>query len=482
MKFSNERYDNEELTYNDVFLFQQYFDGTSRMKDVTIHPKSKLSTTLPLISANMNAVTGKRMAETMARYWWLWVLPQDMSVETVTRIVHAIRWSHQTYQTPIVVHKENTIRDALWLMYKRSHLCVVMVDDKNKVLDLFTEKDFSELDQYTPLWSIKKPPCVTVKEWISSEEAFMVMQEKRISVVPVINDKNILVWVLTKKHCIRTDFYNPTLNTSWQLDVAVAIGLNWFEEKAQKFYDLWLRVFVMDTAHGFQKRMIEAVQKCRSMFWDDLIIIAWNVITKEWTKALIQAWADWVKVWVWPWAMCTTRMKTWVWRPQFSAVRECSLEARKLGWFVWADWWIKNPRDLALALAAWATHVMMWSILAWTYESTGDVKHDADGAMYKENYWMASTKAVILRNKEISSFEQAKRKMFREGISTSKIYMKKDQSSTGDIVDNFITGLRSSMTYVWARTSEEFYEKAIVWVQTWAGYNEGTPHGKVLNK
>ena len=134
---------------------------------------------------------------------------------------------------------------------------------------------------------------------------------------------------------------------------------------------------------------------------------------------------------------------------------------------------------MILALAAGANHVMLGTIFAGTYESVGDIKYDEQGNMYKENYGMASQKAVSLRNQKLSKFESARKQMFREGISTSKIYLKEGRASVGDIVDEFIAGLRSAMTYVWASNLSEFYEKAVIGVQTQAGFVEGTPHGKV---
>lgn len=194
--------------------------------------------------------------------------------------------------------------------------------------------------------------------------------------------------------------------------------------------------------------MIEAIRNFRSEFGENPILIAGNVITKEATRALIEAGANGVKVGIGPGAMCTTRMKTGVGRPQFSAVYHCSAEAKMLGGFVWADGGIREPRDVCLALAAGASHVMIGSLFAGTYESTGDIRYDGNGAMYKENYGMASGKAVNLRTNGLSPFEQAKRSLFQEGISTSRIYLRKGWESVGDVVDECMTGLRSSMTYV----------------------------------
>jgi IMP dehydrogenase len=215
------------------------------------------------------------------------------------------------------------------------------------------------------------------------------------------------------------------------------------------------------------------------MYGKKIYIVAGNVITEDATRELILAWADVIKVGIGAWAMCTTRMKTWVGRPQFTAVYKCAQEAKKHWWVVWADAWVKSPRDLILALAAGASHVMIGTWFSGTFESVGDVKYDEQWLMYKENYGMASKKAVCNRSQWLSKFQQAQKQMFREGISSSRIYIKPWMESVWDIVDECMTGLRSSMTYLGAKNLQEFSDKAIVWVQTSAGFVEWTPHGKV---
>lgn len=479
MKFNNPIYENEELTYEDVFIFQQYFEWKSRIKDVNIVPKNKLWTTLPIVSANMNAVTWKRMAETLARYGWIWILPQDMEIEKMLEIVNFVKSANVIFDTPLTVKKDDYVRDALSIINKRSHNCVILIDEENKPISIFTPSDLAKYEQFTLLWNINKHHLVTWEEDISPEEAFNLMHQKWISALPIINKPWKLIWILTKKDAVRKWLYTPTLDKNWKLDICIALWINTFLEKAEKLVEAWVTKFILDTAHWYQKTMIDAIKIFRENFWNEICLIAWNVSTPEWTKALIEAWSDWVKVWIWPGAMCTTRMMTWVWRPQFSAVYHSSKVAKLLWWFVIADGWIKEPRDLALAMSAWASHVMIWTIFTWTFESTGDIFYDADGNMYKQNYWMASGKAVLLRNSRMSEYEQAQKALFQEWISTSKIYLRDWYKSVWDLVDKFSTWLRSSLTYVWASDLDDFYKKVIVWVQTPAWFIEWTPHGKV---
>jgi len=178
-----------------------------------------------------------------------------------------------------------------------------------------------------------------------------------------------------------------------------------------------------------------------------------------------------------PGAMCTTRMMTGVGRPQFSAVAECAAEAGRLDRHVWADGGVRFPRDVALALAAGAANVMFGSWLAGTYESAADTLRDPDGRLYKESFGMASNRAVKNRTRDDHGFERARKELFEEGISTSRMYLDPDRPSVEDIIDQIVAGLRSACTYAGADTISNFQERAVVGVQSTAGYDEGRPLG-----
>jgi IMP dehydrogenase len=173
--------------------------------------------------------------------------------------------------------------------------------------------------------------------------------------------------------------------------------------------------------------------------------------------------------------MCTTRMMTGVGRPQFSAVVECATAASQLGAHVWADGGVRHPRDVALALAAGASNVMIGSWFAGTYESPGDLLRDRDGRPYKESYGMASKRAVAARTAADSSFDRARKALFEEGISTSKMILDPSRGGVEDLLDHITSGVRSTCTYVGAATLAELHEKAVLGVQSAAGFAEGHP-------
>jgi IMP dehydrogenase len=170
-------------------------------------------------------------------------------------------------------------------------------------------------------------------------------------------------------------------------------------------------------------------------------------------------------------------MMTGVGRPQFSAVLDCAETAREMGKHVWADGGVRYPRDVALALAAGASSVMLGSWLAGTYESAADTLRDTEGRLYKESFGMASNRAVRNRTRTETAFERAKKELFEEGISTSRMYLDPARPGVEDIIDQIVAGLRSSCTYAGASTIDQFRERAVVGVQSSAGYDEGRPLG-----
>ena len=192
-------------------------------------------------------------------------------------------------------------------------------------------------------------------------------------------------------------------------------------------------------------------------------------------RSLVEAGASIVKVGVGPGAMCTTRMATGVGRPQFSAVLECAAEAARLGAHVWADGGVRHPRDVALALAAGASNVMVGSWFAGTHESPGDIQHDADGRAYKESFGMASKRAVSYRTEGEDAFDRARKALFEEGISAGRMYLDPARPGVEDLIDSIVAGLRSSFTYAGAGSIPEFRERAIVGIQSASGYREGVP-------
>ncbi|UQA55986.1 GuaB1 family IMP dehydrogenase-related protein [Polyangium aurulentum] len=474
-----ERDEGLELALEDVFITPGYFAGGSRL-DVRLSPVDFPGGSHPIVSANMNAVTGKRMAETMARFGGLGVLPQDMDLDTVERIVGHIKTADPRYDTPLSVSPRATLRDVHGIIRKRSHDMVVVVDDERRPMGIVTHADLRDRDQYTPASALMSSRMVTIPVGTPNRDAFLLMEEARVKAVPVLDGEGRLSGVLTRDDAVRLELLRPSLNARGELMVAAAVGISANAgEIAARLLEIGVGALVLDTAHGHQRRMIEAIRSVRRAIGSAVPLVAGNVCTAQGTADLIEAGADILKVNVGPGAMCTTRMQTGAGRPTFTSVLSCAREARKRGKHVWADGGVRHPRDVALYLAAGASRVMVGTTFAGTFESPGDVKEDREGALYKENYGMASARAVNDRSADLDAFERAKKGFFREGISTSRIYIQEGRESVAAILIEMITGVQSSCTYAGATSLDELHEKAVIGVQTLSGYSEGKPHGAV---
>jgi IMP dehydrogenase len=465
-----------DLTYSDVFMVPSLSDVPSRW-DVDLTTPDRLGTTIPLVVANMTAVAGRRMAETTARRGGITVLPQDIPLDVVQTVVDHVKSRHPLYETPITLGPTNTVGDALGLIHKRAHGAVFVIDDDGRPAGIFTEHDAAGFDRFTQVHNVMSREPVTLPEGLTPREVYDKLAEHRLSVAPVVDGDGRLLGCITRTGALRSTIYRPALDAEGRFLIAVAVGINGDPaDKAKALLAMGVDVLVIDTAHGHQTRTLRAIEEVRHVA-GEVTIVAGNVVTAEGTRDLVSAGADIVKVGVGPGAMCTTRMMTGVGRPQFSAVVECAAEAHRLGKHVWADGGVRHPRDVALALAAGADNVMFGSWLAGTYESAADTLRDLDGRLYKESFGMASNRAVKTRNRDETLFDRARKELFEEGISTSRMYLDHERPGVEDIIDDIVAGVRSSCTYAGASTITEFHERAVVGVQSASGYSEGMPVG-----
>jgi IMP dehydrogenase len=473
MQFLNERPD-YDLTYNDVFLVPNLSSVSSRMH-VDLSTPDGIGTTIPVVVSNMTAIAGRRMAETVARRGGMVVLPQDIPLDVVQTVVEFVKSRHTVYDTPITMSGHDTVGEALSLVHKRSHGAVIVVDDDNAPVGIFTEHDAAGFDRFTQISNVMSRELFTLPDGLDANTMFERLSEARLNFAPIVSRDGRLLGCITRKGALRSTIYKPAVDREGRLLIAVAVGVNADPAtRAKALVALGVDVVVVDTAHGHQDRMLDAVAEVRRSV-DTTPVVAGNVVTAQGTRDLISAGADVVKVGVGPGAMCTTRMMTGVGRPQFSAVVECSEAARALGKHVWADGGVRYPRDVALGLAAGAGNVMFGSLLAGTYESAADTLRDAQGRLYKESFGMASNRAVRNRTRREGAVERARKELFEEGISTSRMYLDALRPGVEDIIDQIVAGVRSACTYTGARTIEEFHERATVGVQSASGYDEGRP-------
>jgi IMP dehydrogenase len=442
--------------------------------DVDLSTHDGTGTTIPIVVANMTAISGRRMAETIARRGGMAVIPQDIPIEVVSDVIKWVKSRHTFFDTPVTLSPTETVADAVDLINKRAHGALIVVED-GKPVGIVTEADCERVDRFTQLQLIMSKDLVTVPDSIEPREAFEFLNTQRRRLAPVVDKSGKLVGILTRTAALRATLYQPALDANKNLVIACAVGINGdVAAKAKALITAGADVLVVDTAHGHQVKMIEALKLIRALK-PNIPIVAGNVVTAEGTKALIDAGADIVKVGVGPGAMCTTRMQTGVGRPQFSAVLECAAEAKKHGKHVWADGGVRHPRDVALALAAGASQVMIGSWFAGTFESPSDLNKDATGRLYKESFGMASARAVAARTSNDGAFDRARKALFEEGISSSRMYIDPARPGVEDLLDEIIAGVRSSFTYAGATSISDFADRAVVGIQSASGYAEGRP-------
>lgn len=512
-----------DLTYSDVFLVPRRSAVGSRLA-VDLTPNDGTPATLPLVASNMNSVTGPRLAAVLARRGGIGVLPQDMPLE---ELVEAVRWVKRqpvAYDTPIVLPPSATAAEALRYVPVADGTRVVVAEGADaagavpgrealpgaahgegarsgsriaaeSVLGTLSASRLASVPQDARLGDLvrggrahgtrteERPVLLEAGALGSGREVFDAVERALEesgsghrdgamgSGTVCIVDRGELVGTLSARSALRGSIYRPALGADGRLAVAVAVGINGdVAEKALALKRAGVDVLVVDTAHGHQEGMLRALSVVADL---GLPTVAGNIVTADGVSDLVSAGASILKVGVGPGAMCTTRMMTAVGRPQFSAVLETAQAARELGAHVWADGGVRYPRDVALALAAGASSVMIGSWFAGTAESPGELLTDSDGRQYKESWGMASTKAVQARFGALDPYERARKELFAEGISSSKIYLDPLRPGVEDLLDMITSGVRSSFTYAGAATLPDFHLRARVGLQSAAGYEEG---------
>ena len=446
---------------------------TSRF-DVDLSTADGTGTTIPVVVANMTAVAGRRMAETVARRGGIVVLPQDLPIEAVRQTVEFVKSRDLIADTPVTLAAEDSVSDAVALIHKRAHGAAVVIDE-NRPIGLVTEAATAGVDRFARVRDIAVRDFVTAPVGTDPRAVFESLEHAPVPVAVLTAPDGSLGGVLTRTGAVRAGIYSPAVDGSGRLRIAAAVGINGdVAAKARSLVEAGIDVLVIDTAHGHQLKMLEAI-KAVAVLDLGVPLAAGNVVSAEGTRELLAAGASIVKVGVGPGAMCTTRMMTGVGRPQFSAVLECASAAAESGGHVWADGGVRHPRDVALALAAGAANVMIGSWFAGTYESPGDLMFDRDGRPFKESYGMASKRAVAARTAADSAFDRARKALFEEGISSSRMALDPSRGGVEDLLDHITSGVRSTCTYVGARTIAELHERAVLGVQSAAGFAEGHP-------
>lgn len=311
MRFLNDIQPAYDLTYDDVFMVPSRSAVGSRQA-VDLASPDGTGTTIPLVVANMTAIAGRRMAETVARRGGLVVIPQDIPIEVVTEVISWVKTRHLVLDTPIVLVPHQTVADALALLNKRAHNAGVVVDEEQRPVGVVTDADLTGVDRFTQLSEVMSKDLLLLDADIDPRDAFNKLDHANRRYAPAVGADGRLAGILTRTGALRATLYTPATDANGKLRIAAAVGINGdVAGKAKQLLDAGADTIVVDTAHGHQESMISAIKAVRGLD-PQVPIVAGNIVAAEGVKDLIEAGADIIKVGVGPGAMCTTRMMTGV--------------------------------------------------------------------------------------------------------------------------------------------------------------------------
>jgi IMP dehydrogenase len=434
---------------------------------------------IPMISAAMDTVTEYRAAIAMAHLGGLGVIHKNMDVETQVKQIKKVKKSESgIIIDPIFVHPSATLEEAESLMNEFKISGVPVVDIHNKLLGILTNRDMRFEKDLTKLASeaMTPMPLVTAKAGITLAEAEQMMHINKIEKLPIIDDNGCLKGLVTIKDIKkRIEYPNANKDDFGRLRVGAAIGVGQMD-RARALVEAGVDVLVLDSAHGHSKGIIDTVKAIKAELAVD--VIAGNVATGEAVQALIDAGADGVKVGIGPGSICTTRIVAGVGVPQISAIDECAAVGRAAGVPIIADGGIRYSGDLAKALAVGASCIMAGSLLAGTEESPGDTIM-FQGRQYKSYRGMGSIGAMTKGSTD-RYFQEgtAADKLVPEGIEGRVPY----RGTIASVVHQMLGGLRASMGYCGSKDIEMLWEKAEFVEITSAGLKESHVHDVIITQ
>ncbi|EQA9447796.1 IMP dehydrogenase, partial [Campylobacter jejuni] len=441
-----------------------------------IHTKLTKNITLnmPLISAAMDTVTEHRAAIMMARLGGLGVIHKNMDIASQVREVKRVKKSESgVIIDPIFVSPKASVAEALEIMAEYRISGVPVVDEDKKLIGILTNRDLRFESDFSNLVEnvMTKMPLITAPKGCTLDDAEKIFSTNKVEKLPIVDEQGRLEGLITIKDLKkRKEYPDANKDNFGRLRVGAAIGVGQMD-RVDALVEAGVDVVVLDSAHGHSKGIIDTVKAIKAKY-PNLDLIAGNIATAAAAKALCEAGVDAVKVGIGPGSICTTRIVSGVGVPQISAIDECVEEANKFGVPVIADGGIKYSGDIAKALAAGASSVMIGSLLAGTDESPGDL-FTYQGRQYKSYRGMGSLGAMQKGSSD-RYFQQgtAQDKLVPEGIEGRVPYV----GSIRSVVHQLLGGLRSSMGYVGAKDIEDFQKRAEFVEITTAGLKESHVH------
>ena len=474
-----DKFGKQGLTFDDVLLIPAHSDVLPRDVDVRTHLTQNVTLNIPVMSAGMDTVTEAEMAIAMAREGGIGVIHKNMSIDEQAREVKLVKRSeHGIIVDPIYLAPDNTLSDADELMNKY-HISGVPITENGKLVGIITNRDMRfETDLSRPISDIMTSKgLITASEHTTMEEAKRILQAHRIEKLPLVDDNGHLKGLITIRDIEKMRKYpNSNKDSDGRLKVAAAIGVTSdVEDRVEALLDAKADVLVIDTAHGHSEGVLQTIRRLRKAF-PHLELIAGNVATYDATKALIEAGVSAVKVGIGPGSICTTRVIAGIGVPQITAIYDCAKAAEGTGIPIIADGGIQYSGDIAKALGAGASCVMLGNLLAGTEEAPGEMII-YQGKNYKSYRGMGSLGAMQAGSKD-RYFQQNAKKLVPEGIEGRIPY----KGHVSDVLFQLIGGLRASMGYCGAKDIKAMNEDTQFIQITGAGLRESHPHDVSITK
>lgn len=472
----------EGLTFDDVLLVPQRSEILPKDVQLGVQLTKKIHMNIPLMSAAMDTVTDARMGIAMAREGGLGIIHKNMTIEAQANHVDKVKRSeHGVITDPFFLSPTHLIADAKALMAKYRISGVPITDARNVLVGILTNRDLRfETDDSRPIGEVMTcKDLITAPEGITLEEAKNLLASYRIEKLPLVDKDFHLRGLITIKDIEKaTKYPNSAKDQNGRLLCAAAVGITHDTmDRVKALVQAKVDVVSIDTAHGHSMGVLHMVERIRSAY-PDLTLFAGNVATAAATRDLIQAGADCVKVGIGPGSICTTRVVAGIGVPQITAVADCANEAAKYGINVIADGGIKYSGDIAKALAAGATCVMLGSLLAGTEESPGETEI-YQGRSFKVYRGMGSMGAMSQANGSSDRyFQDDVKKLVPEGVEGRVPF----KGSLSDTVYQLVGGLRSAMGYCGTATVEDLKQNGEFIRITNAGLMESHPHDIYITK
>jgi IMP dehydrogenase len=465
------------LTYDDVLLVPQYSDVDSRRVLSTQSPLTKkIFLNAPIVSANMDVVTENEMAIAIAREGGIGIIHRFMTIAEQTRQIEKVKKAESfVVDKPITLTDDSSVADVKKVVEETETGGILIVDKNEKLVGIVTTRDLLfEYDDNKLVKEIMTKDVISASKDTSLADAEKLLHKHRVEKLPLIDKDGKVAGLITLKDIMKVIKYpTATKDSKGRLAVGAAVGVRDKEmRRVEAALNAGADCIVVDIAHGDSHLEIEMIKNIRKHF-PQADIIGGNVATADGTKRLIDVGVDSVKVGVGPGSICITRQVAGSGVPQLTAVIESAKAAKEYGIPIIADGGIRFPGDVAKAIAAGASTVMIGSMLAGTDESPG-MMMTRRGHKYKASRGMASLGANIERNKREGNdlTKEEIEEYVAEGVEAAVPY----RGKVREVLTQLVGGLQSGMSYSGARSIAEFQEKAIFMRMTGAGLKESGPH------